>query len=284
VSSTDSSSSHKNEFLGVLQRADKATSALQAQLQDRLADTTHAKEIAGLLQPIIQAAPDDSVMPPTTWIRLTDEFRTVGTQAEAEAQALTHGTFYAASTSSQLTTSVMRIEASSWIGTDPAAKQAAQALGALLHRPSLLDEVLTQMRSFGLVTSGPERSPAQLLQEANTALSYPSPTGTQPAAVLIPARESIEVMLAALLRRRTRQESVGSGAAAKVFAVAAQCALPGLPQEHFARLGEKAHTLRNDLSGAKQKPLDEYTIRLLFDDVLHFHLALLSSLNPAGLR
>jgi hypothetical protein len=147
-----------------------------------------------------------------------------------------------------------------------------------------MDEVSEAFRRFGLdQASGGGRSPVELLKEAHSALSKPGDSVAGPAAVLVPARESVDSALAALLRRRPTQEPAGTPLE-KVSSIGRQAGIQGLPSGHFERLGAEVVELRNRLSGAKQAQMSDVEVRRLFDTVLRYFESLLAGLDLAKLR
>jgi hypothetical protein len=157
-------------------------------------------------------------------------------------------------------------------------------LSALLHRPALFDEVLNQLRTFALDASPPGRqSAAEKLLEARRALERPAAESPAPTAVLVESRESINIPLDTLLRRRPEQEAAGK-TVDKIVSLGKQCGLPEFGIDHFRRIGTDLAELVNRLSGAKQNTLDIGQVSKGFDDVLEFYRALLSSLDLSKLR
>jgi hypothetical protein len=153
-----------------------------------------------------------------------------------------------------------------------------------LQRPSLVDEVRQAMRRFDLDQGPPgNRSALDLLNEAVATHARPPSATPSPAGVLLPARESLNVALAELLRRRPQQKRAASPES-KVASIGAQCGLDRLPLDHFELLGRELRTLLDKLSGGKQDSVPVPEIARLLDEVLHFHKAFLSSLNRAKLR
>jgi hypothetical protein len=121
------------------------------------------------------------------------------------------------------------------------------------------------------------------MNEGYQALSRPGGAAPSPAAVLIPVREALNTMLAALIRRRPVQEPA-SKHAAKVLSLGRHCARANLPPGHFERLAADYATLQDHLSSSKQANLAPGEVTSRYDEALLFVKALLESLDPSRFR
>ncbi len=163
-------------------------------------------------------------------------------------------------------------------------ENAKARLRQVFERFPLLNEAESAMQSLGLdASAGDRRTPLQLLSEARSALEQPSLQEGSPASVFIPLRECLESSIAALLRRRHRQEptpKIGD----KITSLGRQCARPGLPTAHFERLATDADRLLNELSGAKQAAMTREQQTALFHRGLLVLNTLLQSVDETLLR
>ena len=161
----------------------------------------------------------------------------------------------------------------------PHTKAATVRLVQALDRIPLIQRAEAEMRRLGLDKRAGDnrRSPLELLRDAQQAF------GGGPGSILIPLRESIESVLAALLLKRPTPEPAGR-AGEKVESIGRQCGRSDLPSAHFPDLGTSAKTILNSLSGAKQANLAPEKVSELFYQGVTFLNTLLESLNETKLR
>ncbi len=230
-----------------------------------------------------ESAPDDSVLPAETWTRLkagwaayNQEVDRLSVSMEAPSTATATGQAVALTTTN--TEQVLR----SWIG--PSEMTAYEDLQAILHRPDLVKDALQVVRDLGLDVVHPgKRSAISMIEEVQAALACPPGEAPSPSAVLIPAREAIQTILATLLPRRPQQEPARTDRL-KVESIGRQCGATQLAQDHFERLGAELERLIDELSGGKQSTSTTSALGTLFDQALQFLIAFLSSLNDKRMR
>ena len=254
--------------------------AVHGQAQQIVAHAAFTQDVARPLGEILRALPDDSSLTTQNWNQLIGAWRATRDQTRSLSLDLTRAsTFFAATLSSALTTSLTVSLSFSSRAVDSAPFRQLQNV---FQRPTLLREAQEILCAFGLHQGEKgSRSPSELIAEAHTALSQPSGPLTSPASVLIPARESLNQALAIVLRRIPRQEPANKR---KVASIGSQCGLAGLDADHFARLDTDLTTLLDRLSGSKQAVMERDKVALLFDQVLEFHKALLTSLDRTKLQ
>jgi hypothetical protein len=219
----------------------------------------------------------DSALSPERWRDLTAAFDAVPDQGRRLSNNLSGAsTFSGTVFSSALTTSVTVV-----VGGIINSPEIAE-LNVTLERASRLDEAISALTAFGLHVGYPgSRSPTTLLAEAHAALAKPSGPDVLEAAVLIPARESIDAALAALLKRRPTQEEAKPS---KVVSIGHQCGRADLDADYYPRLDASLVKLQQKLSGAKQKKMERWEVSIAFNEALLFIIAFLKGLDPAKLK
>ncbi len=224
--------------------------SLQEEAQHVVESANHLRDLAACMRECILSAPDDSVMPEDQWNRLVSGWRAPSAIGRAVLRALVSGQSFAVTAQAVTVTTSMTLSEYStaayehpWrkIGAEPAARR----LESILLRQAQLPQAQALFKEFGLDQfHGSSRSPQQLLEDARLALDRPSGSEVSPVPVLIPLRESIHALLAALLRRRTTQEPA-SHDRDKVISVGNQFGRTDLPSDHFTRLGDDVEALGN---------------------------------------
>jgi hypothetical protein len=280
--SVDSNSSHRDNFLRVASETERSNSSLQCRAQQVLEYAAHTGELARCTKAVVQAFPDDASLPPETWTRLTAAFVAQNEQTQRLSRGMaSSSTFVASTQAAALTTASLSLQGD-WI-TGPA-REPMQRLQSALHRQADVESVRRLLRQFNLDQArAGDRSPLELLDHAELALKRPMDDSSAPTAVLIPARQSIDGTIEALLPRRPTQERASS-AAAKIRSLGTQCGRSDVEEGYFERLTVEHKVLINALSAAKKSVLLHEQIVQLFDRALLFHDAFLGGLDASKLK
>ncbi len=166
----------------------------------------------------------------------------------------------------------------------PAAASAMTSINQTLERFPLFEKALSSMRRIGLDRRGGDSRPAlDLLHEAKGSMERPVVGDGGAVSVLISLRECIGAAITELVRRRPKQEEARRWSA-KLVSVGSQCARASLSAGHFARLGEDADRLMDQLSGAKQTCMDRAQLIGLFNRGLLFLNAMMDSIDESTLK
>jgi len=263
----------------VVQEADQANASVQSQAQQIVGDASLTRDLARPLQQWACSLPDDSALPGDSWQGLIGAWSANRDQARRLSLDLTRASTFSGTTfSSALTTSVT-VTLSSGIINPPLPPIAE--IQTILQRPVRFQEALQALTAFGLnVGFTGSLSATELLEAAHAALTRPSGSEVAAASVLIPARESLDAALAALLRRRPKQEEAKS----KVVSIGDQCAKDGFDAGHFLRLDSDLALLRKRLSESKQQIMGRWAISVAFNDVLLFLISFLKSLDSTKMK
>jgi hypothetical protein len=281
IEEQDSRSSHRDELIKVVQEADQANASVQSQAQQIVADARLTRDLARPVKQWACSQSDDSALSSEAWQTLIGSWVANCEQARRLSLNLTQASTFSGTTLvSALSTSVHLEFDSVPLGNPPPAPIAE--LRTILQRAPLFDEAIQALTAFGLqVGFTGSRSATELLTEAHGALMHPSGPEVAAASALIPARESIDAVLAALLRRRPQQEEAKSG---KVVSIGGQCRKDGFDADHFLRLEANLAILRKRLSEAKQQRMARGDVSAVFNEVLLFLIALLKCLDATKMR
>jgi hypothetical protein len=166
----------------------------------------------------------------------------------------------------------------------PVVEKARTTLFQTLERFSLIDKAAVSLRRLGPDVRSGKNSSATLLEEARSALERPVYQDGGAVSVLICLRECIDASVTEMVRRRPRQELITGGWKGKVAAIGRQCARPGLPTDHFDRVGQEIDKVMNDLSGTKQAAMPRPQLLEQFNRGLLALIALLDSIDESLLR
>jgi hypothetical protein len=121
----------------------------------------------------------------------------------------------------------------------------------VIERYESADKAIAAMKKLGLDNRGGMSRPAtELLAEAKAAMERPLVGDGGPPSILLPLRESINVAIAELLRRRPQQEPTGN-AKDKIVSIGRHCGHASLASGYFEKIGDEALKLLNELSGGK---------------------------------
>jgi hypothetical protein len=271
----------KEKLLTVLGDAETSNAALKKKAQGVAEVAGFAEGLARHYRPIIEQLPNDSALPTQVWTDLTRGWEEQNRLATSAFSVITSAPSSSATTAAAtLTTTGSTEMLTAWM---PKSRE-LEALRSYLHRPDQVEKVRSLLRTFGLDRAATgSRSSLDLLDEASAALARPSGLSPGPTAVLIAAREAIQVVLADLLPRRPTQEATGKSGH-KVVSIGAQCGRNDLPTDHFERIGRDVARLLDRLSAGKSGALTSDQVTTLFDEVLQFFEAFLESLELARLK
>lgn len=132
-----------------------------------------------------------------------------------------------------------------------------------VSKQDLADKAVVSMKRLGLDKQAKgHRSAVEMLVEAKAAVDNP-PVADAANAVLMPLRESIDITVSELLKRRPEQGKM-KGWKDKIVAIGADCGRSALPTTYFDKCGDDASTLWSELSAAKQAVLDRTQVIALF--------------------
>ncbi len=181
---------------------------------------------------------------------------------------MTAGNVYFTTAATGITTSwlmsSMTLEKPLPLDVQPIAEKAVAKFNQAAERANWVEEAEKELFRIGLDNASVgQNSAVSLLRQARDAFLRPSADETAPAAVLIPLRESINRVLADLLRRRPSQEPA-KGSDDKVMSIGSQVARSGIQQGDLVRLATDARDLIDALSASKQGEMAREDVRLLF--------------------
>jgi len=164
------------------------------------------------------------------------------------------------------------------------ARAAAEQLSQVIDRLAEKNTVSSLLRQYGLTSAAPEqKSPAELFETAWAAFEKPV-TGRSPAATsLIPMRECINGTIAALLRRRPRQEPAKSQQA-KITSLGSQLSGDSVSSWAIQSLAERWTSLVDELSDSKQKDFSREEWRDCLWRASLFLMELLQSLDQSKMK
>ena len=164
------------------------------------------------------------------------------------------------------------------------ARSAAEQLGQVIDRLANKDRVLSLLRQFGLTSAVPtKKSPAELFEIAWAAFGKPVTQSSPVVTSLIPMRECINATIAALLRRRPKQEPAKSRPD-KIVSIGSQLARDGISPADIESLADRWTKLVDELSGSKQKDCSREEWQASLRRGTLFLMEFLQSLDPAKMR
>lgn len=166
----------------------------------------------------------------------------------------------------------------------PVIVEARTSLLQVVDRFPLVGKATASLRRLGLDVRSGKNPSATLLEEARSALERPPYQDGGAVSVLVTLRECIDASITEMIRRRPKQEPVAGGWKGKVAAIGRQCARPGLPADHFDRVGQEIDKTMNDLSGAKQAAMPRPQLLEHFNRGLLALNSLLDSIDEKLLR
>jgi hypothetical protein len=134
----------------------------------------------------------------------------------------------------------------------------------VIERYESADKAIAAMKNLGLDNRGGRSRPAtDLLAESKAAMERPVIGDGGPPSILLPLRESINVAVAELLRRRQQQEPTGN-AKDKIESIGRHCRHASYTASYFEKIGDEALKLLNELSGGKQAAYARDHLQALF--------------------
>jgi hypothetical protein len=137
----------------------------------------------------------------------------------------------------------------------PEAVKASINLNNVIDKLAEKSKALELLAEFGLSTAVTgDKSPADLLETACAAYERPVAECASAATSLIPMRECINSTVAALLRRRPKQEPAKSQSD-KILSIARQTAHAGIEDWAIAALADRWEVLNGELSISKKKDI-----------------------------
>jgi hypothetical protein len=152
-----------------------------------------------------------------------------------------------------------------------------------VSKQDLSDKAIQSMKRLGLDRrAGDHRSAVELLQEAKAAVERP-PVEDGGNSVLMPLRESLDITISELLKKRPGQGKM-KGWKDKIMAIGTDCGRSALPTTYFDKCGDDASTLWGELSGAKQSILDRTQVIALFHRGVLTLNTLLEGIDKGKLR
>jgi hypothetical protein len=167
---------------------------------------------------------------------------------------------------------------------EPRVQQARERILANAKRLPLLGEAYQLLSRFGLDSSPYGRSAVEMLREAERALMVGAHDQQAIGAVLLGARNVIDEMTAALLRRRPAQGQTPN-LADKVASLGEHFGLAALPADHFVNLGAQGARLHRELSQEmKQGALSRDALIVMFNQSVTWLVAVLQALDQARMK
>jgi hypothetical protein len=162
------------------------------------------------------------------------------------------------------------------------ARAKAEKLREVIERSAKKDRVLELMRKFGLDQASPgKKSPSEQFKTAWTAFQRPL-IQDSPITSLIPIRQCINDAIAALLRRRPKQEAA-KRPDDKIRSICAQLSWD-ISDERIESLAKRWKPLKKELSSAKQDDLRREESGSLLLRATLFIRELLLYLDPKKLK
>jgi hypothetical protein len=282
----ESAKRKKDELYQLLADVEKAAPPLEKLGQDIVRAARLSRDVAACLRDVVGNIPNDDLLGEEHWKRSIEGWKAWHSLASAvEGSRPLISSFAVTASGNTISTSSVMHE----IGPASPLFQtyilnAKTRFAQIVERFPIADDVRTSMRRLRLdAREGTYQTALQLLDESQGAIDHPTDSGSGAVSVLITLRESINVTLSELLRRRPKQE-VASKTRAKVESIGGQCGRTGLSLQHFERLAGDAEDLLGRLSGAKQANMSREKIMELFRDGLLFLKAFLDSIDENRLR
>ena len=169
-------------------------------------------------------------------------------------------------------------------GKEKEARAAAINLGSVIDRLAEKSKALLLLREFGLSTAPPgDKSPTELLEAACAAFERPVTHAPPPSTSLIPMRECISSTVAALLRRRSKQEPAKSHSD-KILSIGRQAPRMGIAEWAISSMAERWEKLSNELSSSKQKDMSREEWRATLRRAMVLLIEFLQSLDQTKMK
>jgi hypothetical protein len=161
------------------------------------------------------------------------------------------------------------------------ARKATEQLSCVIDRVAEKDNIRSLLQQYGLSTSpSGQKSSLDLFESAWNAFEIPASPEAAAETSLIPMRECINSVIAALLRRRQRQEPAKTQRA-KILSIVGQLAGPGVTQWAIESMADRWDKLLDELSGSKQQRYSREEWRDCLRRASLFIMEFLQSLDPS---
>ncbi|MBI3800850.1 MAG: hypothetical protein HY268_28215 [Deltaproteobacteria bacterium] len=279
----------KGKLLEEIQYTKQATDRYRAKGQEIVEQGQIMKDLAESAEAYVASLPDDTYVLPERWDQGIAAWNAAKSRLDTANEILmTAGNVYFTTAATGVTTSwlmsSMTLEKPLPLDVQPIAEKAVAKFNKAAERANWGEEAEKELFRMGFDNAPVgQNSAALLLRQARDPFLRPSADETAPAAVLIPLRESINRVLADLLRRRPNQEPA-KGADDKVMSIGSQVARSGIQQGDLVRLATDARDLINALSASKQGEMTREDVRLLFMRGASFLVAFLRALDESKLK
>ena len=164
------------------------------------------------------------------------------------------------------------------------ARTAAINLANVIDRLAEKSRALALLHEFGLSSTAPgKKSPTELLEAACAAFEQPVIQGNTAATSLIPMRECINSTIAALLRRRPRQEPAKSHRD-KILSIGRQTAHSGIAEWAISSMADQWQNLSSKLSSSKQKDIPREEWRATLCQAMLLIIEFLQSIDQTKMK
>jgi hypothetical protein len=278
----------KDELLKGLEQAQCEAKRIEDAAKEALQNARLVRDTAPQLRILYQEKPV-SGLPAEEWARQNQNIQSWLGAARSMSPIVTQIATFGAVSQTVMNTAVSGVMVA-WPHTPvappppPAVEKARANLFQTLDRFPLLAKALASLKRLKLDVRTGKNPSTTLLEEARSALEQPTYQDGGAVGVLVTLRECIDASITEMVRRRPKQESASGGWKGKVIAIGRQCARPGLPADHFDRVGQEIDKVMNDLSAAKQAALARPQILEEFNRGLLALNSLLDSIDELLLR
>ena len=170
-------------------------------------------------------------------------------------------------------------------GNEEEARRWSVNLGSVIDRLAEKSKALALLREFGLSTAAPgELSATESLEAACAAFERPVTQESIASTSLIPMRECINSALAALLRRRPKQEPARSHRD-KILSIGRQAARDGIEDWAIKLMADRWEKLSNEqLSSSKKKYIPREQWRATLRQAMLLLIEFLQSLDQTKMK
>jgi len=163
-------------------------------------------------------------------------------------------------------------------------RESVQRLSNVLTRRTQKDAVLALLNQYGFAgVVANQQSPTDLFETAWAAFEKPVTASSSASTSLIPMRECVNVTIAALLRRRPKQERAKSEAD-KILSICDQLFAASISRSAMESLARRWPILNDELSSAKQKSYTREECERLLRKSTFFLGELLESLDRSKIK
>jgi len=278
----------KETLLDVILEASDGAAKAEKIGQELVQSARFSLDIAACMRQTLEALPNDESLRSEQWNQCIGSWQTLkdavvsiqGSKTEVQS-------FSANATATGLTVSTIVSDLNSYVFPAPVKNilvQTTSRLSNIVDRDATSSNILTEMKRLHLDIRGGDRQTAvELFEQAKAAIDRPTLGEGSPIAILIALRESIDAIIDELIKRRLFQEPAKK-VRDKISSIGRQSGRLGLTEDHFARLGDDASRLRDDLSGGKQDSVSRAELTSLFQRTTLFLKALLQSIDETKLK